>query len=161
MKIREIIIIIILFFIDLITKTIIEANLDIYDTIPIINNFFSITYIQNTGAAWSILEGQIMFFYVVSIIGIILMYIFLKTYKENQIIERTAILMMIGGTLGNLFDRLLFHYVRDFIDFNIFGYNFPVFNFADIFLVLGITILIITVFFENYIVGYRSGKNND
>ena len=148
-RFKEILFLIILFIVDIISKVLIENNLELYESIDIIKGFFSITYVQNTGAAWSIMEGKMIFFYIISIIGLVFMYYLYKNAKDNNI-EKYAVLMMVAGTLGNLYDRVLYQYVRDFLDFIIFGYDFPVFNFADTFLCCGVFIYIIKVLYDEY-----------
>ena len=148
-RFKEVLFVIILFIVDIISKVLIENNLELYESIDIIKGFFSITYAQNTGAAWSIMEGKMIFFYIITIIGLVFMYYLYKNAKDNNI-EKYAVLMMIGGTLGNLYDRVLYQYVRDFLDFIIFGYDFPVFNFADTFLCCGVFIYIVKVLYDEY-----------
>ena len=148
-RFKEVLFVIILFIVDIISKVLIENNLELYESIDIIKGFFSITYAQNTGAAWSIMEGKMIFFYIITIIGLVFMYYLYKNAKDNTI-EKYAVLMMIGGTLGNLYDRVLYQYVRDFLDFIIFGYDFPVFNFADTFLCCGVFIYIVKVLYDEY-----------
>ena len=123
---------------DQITKIMVETSMKLYDSIDVIKGFFSITYVQNTGAAWSILEGQMWFFYVVTIVALIVMVYIFKDTKEHQWWMRLAVILLIAGTLGNFIDRLTLQYVRDFLDFMIFGYDFPVFNVADISLCVGV-----------------------
>ena len=148
-RFKEILFVIILFIVDIISKVLIENNLELYESIDIIKGFFNITYVRNTGAAWSIMEGKMMFFYIITIIGLVFMYYLYKNARDNNI-EKYAVLMMVAGTLGNLFDRVLYQYVRDFLDFIIFGYDFPVFNFADTFLCCGVFIYIIKVLYDEY-----------
>ena len=148
-RFKEVLFVIILFIVDIISKVLIENNLELYESIDIIKGFFSITYVQNTGAAWSIMEGKMIFFYIITIIGLVFMYYLYKNAKDNNI-EKYAVLMMVAGTLGNLYDRVLYQYVRDFLDFIIFGYDFPVFNFADTFLCCGVFIYIIKVLYDEY-----------
>lgn len=114
-----------------------------------------ITYVQNTGAAWSILEGKMLFFYLVSIIAVIAMVLYFKSLKENQYLSKIGIVLMISGTLGNFIDRLTLGYVRDFLDFIIFGYDFPIFNIADMCLCFGIGIILLDEFMDHYGVGYK------
>jgi signal peptidase II len=128
--------------IDVISKQIINHFLELHKSIEIIKNFFYITYTKNTGAAWSLLKDErlILLIFTVIVIFIIYKYLNKENLKNN---EQFAYGMIIGGILGNFFDRLIYGYVIDFLDFKIFSYNYPIFNFADSFIVIGIIILII------------------
>lgn len=83
------------------------------------------------------------FFYVVTIIALILLGWYFKNLKDYQIVQKIGVILMIAGTLGNFIDRLLFQFVRDSLDFRILDYNFPIFNIADILLVSGVFLLIV------------------
>ena len=140
---RKIVIIgIIALVIDQITKSLMQ----IYDVhFDIISNFLSFNYLQNTGAAWSILEGKQYLLIGISIVMLILVYNMSFSY-ENKLLNNITFGLLFGGIIGNLFDRVLYGFVRDFIDINIFGYNYPVFNIADIAIVLGVLILLVSTF---------------
>lgn len=140
-----IIISIIFLLIDQISKLLVVKSLSINNSTEIIKNFFYLTYTNNDGAAFSILTGQRIFLIVVSIIIIILLLYYLKKNKIDNKIETLAISLIIGGSLGNLIDRLVRGYVIDFFDVKIFGYNFPIFNIADTFIVVGAFLLFITI----------------
>lgn len=129
--------------IDQLSKIWLTSTLQIGESIELIPFFFKITYAQNTGAAWSVLEGHMTFFYVVTIIALILLGWYFKNLKDYQIVQKIGVILMIAGTLGNFIDRLLFQFVRDSLDFRILDYNFPIFNIADILLVSGVFLLII------------------
>ena len=136
---RKVIIAIIVLIIDIRIKVIVDA----YNSqFTIIDNVFNITYYQNTGAAWSILEGNILLLIGISIVALVLVYSMMFSF-ENNVLNDAAFGLLFGGILGNLIDRILFGYVRDFIELNIFGYNFPVFNLADTAIVVGVIIIII------------------
>jgi signal peptidase II len=148
MRKREVLLILAVVALDQITKYAIEAQLSLGQSIEIINGFFSLTYARNTGAAWSILTGQMTFFYIVSAIALVVMtYFLLKTDKKENL-QRIALALLIAGTLGNFIDRLMFQYVRDFLDFIIIGYDFPIFNVADISLNVAIGLLILEAILE-------------
>ncbi len=128
--------------IDQITKSVMQ----IYDVhFDIISNFLSFNYLQNTGAAWSILEGKQYLLIGISIVMLILVYNMSFSY-ENRLWSNISFGFLFGGIIGNLFDRVLYGFVRDFIDINLFGYNYPVFNIADIAIVLGVLILLVSTF---------------
>jgi len=136
-------IIIIGLLLDIISKFLVTSNMNLYDSIKIINNFFSITYIYNDGAAWSILKGQMNFFYLITIFALIVMGYLLKTSKS--MIQNVAFSLMIAGTLGNFIDRIRLEKVIDFLNFVIFNYDFPVFNVADMCLTIGAIILVFSI----------------
>lgn len=129
----------ILLIIDQITKSLVELS-DVH--ISIISNFFRINYYENTGAAFSILEGRVPILILISIVMLVMIYSMTFSYDESKT-SNIAFGLLFGGVFGNLIDRVFCGFVRDFIDFKIFGYNFPVFNFADVFIVLGVILLLI------------------
>ncbi|MDQ0361661.1 signal peptidase II [Breznakia pachnodae] len=129
--------------IDQVTKYIVTASLRLGEAIEIIPSFFQIRYVQNTGAAWSIFEGKMTFFYIVTVVALVLLILFLRNMKNASLIAYTGIILAISGTIGNFIDRLTLQYVRDFLDFTIFGYDFPVFNVADMCLVIGIGLIVL------------------
>ena len=129
--------------IDQIIKVVITTNLKIADSINIITNFFRITYLQNTGAAWSILSGNKIVLILITLIALFLIYYFLLKNKNLKNIEYILYGVLIGGILGNLIDRVRFGYVIDYLDFNFENYRYPVFNFADICIVVSIVIMVL------------------
>ena len=135
---------VIILIIDQVIKSIIDIYVDLYESIKVIDNFFYITYVQNTGGAWSILSNHNYIFIIISLIAILVITKFSFSFKKN-IRNILAIAFLNAGILSNLADRLFLGYVRDYLDFNIFGYNYPVFNIADISIVLGVILLIIAV----------------
>lgn len=130
---------------DLLTKQWTTTAIGVNHRIPVIDNFFWLTHVHNTGAAWSLFDGKIGMLTIISLLAAIaLIVIYLKDNQSR--LANIALVLMIGGTIGNLVDRALLNYVRDFLSFNIFGYMFPVFNLADSFLVIGVFLLIVEVF---------------
>ena len=142
MKKKPYIIAFFFFMIDIISKQIITHIIDFKKSIQIINNFFYITHVHNTGAAWSILEDQRILLLIISVFALFLINKIINKDELSQL-ESLSYGMIIGGIIGNLFDRILFGYVIDFLDFRLFGYNYPVFNLADSFIVIGIIIMAI------------------
>lgn len=128
---------------DQIIKIIVIGTMGINSSVSIIDNFFSITYVENDGAAWSIFSGNRIFLIIISIIALILIYLY---FFKNQNLKKFELInysILIGGIFGNLLDRIKFGKVIDYLDFKIFGYNFPVFNFADICIVVSVILLLI------------------
>lgn len=133
----------IVFFIDRVTKILITNNFSLNVRNKIINNFFYITNCHNKGAAFSIFSGNILFLILITFIVLYLIYKTLKSKKNMRMITIISYGLLLGGILGNLFDRLFYGYVIDFLDFIIFKYDFAVFNVADIAVVLGAFMLLI------------------
>ena len=130
------------FIVDLLVKILITTNMHLYDKVNIIPNFFSIMYVRNTGAAFSVLENNRILFIIVAIIAVLLIF----KYIVNVEMTKFNILcysMLLGGIIGNLFDRIVYGYVIDYLSFNIFNFNYPVFNLADSFIVISIILLIL------------------
>ena len=127
---------------DQISKIVINTNLKENESIKVIGSFFKLTNVFNEGAAFSLFDGSKVFLIIVSIISILFLLYMMKDFKESKL-NNIAFGLIYGGILGNLIDRLFLGYVRDFLDFNIFGFHYPVFNLADSFIVIGVIILII------------------
>lgn len=141
MKKRNVMLVILLLLIDQGSKGIMEAILT-GKSITVIPNFFSLVFVTNTGAAWSIMQGNTLFLVILGIIAIFSLIFVMPTIKES-IWKSISFTMLYAGIIGNLLDRAIFHYVKDFLKFTIFGYEYPVFNFADIFIVVGAILLIV------------------
>ena len=121
--------------------------------LEVIRGFFRITYTCNDGAAFSILKGKRVFFIIMTIIVVFLIVYYLLKNKVYWV-EKYSLLLIISGAVGNLIDRIMYGYVIDFLDFIIFGYDFPVFNIADSFITIGAIGLIISILFLN-----KEGEN--
>ncbi len=130
------------FILDFVCKFIITHILSFNDSIMVIKNFFYISLVKNTGGAFSIFTGSTFLLIVISFL--ILLGIFTYIYKNN-IKNRVSLIgfgLLIGGAMGNLFDRIYYGYVIDYLDFKLFGYGYPIFNLADSFVVIGAIILL-------------------
>ena len=138
------IIAIIIFILDQISKAIISTYLGLGKSIKIIKDFFYLTYINNFGASWGILKNSWYLLIIFSLIAIVILRRYINSFKKTKS-NIVGLGFLMGGILGNLSDRILYGYVKDFFDFYIFGYNFPIFNIADIFIVIGVVILIISI----------------
>jgi len=121
------------------------------ESIKLSGDFLRFTYAENKGAAFSILQNQLWFFIIVTIVMlIVLVYVFFKT-KNIASLSKLSISMIAGGAIGNFIDRLRLGYVVDFIDVR-FGhfYNFPIFNIADSFVVCGTILMIVLILFNKF-----------
>ncbi len=141
--VTTIIISIILLCIDQISKLLVVNLLTKTDSITIIKNFFYLTYINNDGAAFSILVGKRIFLILIAVLVIVMLIRYIKKNNIQNKLELVSISLIIGGSLGNLMDRVIRGYVIDFLDFKIFNYNFPIFNLADTFIVIGVFLLLL------------------
>ncbi len=110
----------------------------------IIKNFFTITLTNNYGIAWSLLQNHAYLIIFLNIIALFIIIRFMFTIKKDPI-TNISFGLLLGGLAGNLIDRLFLGYVRDFLAFTLFNYNFPIFNIADTCITIGVILLIITI----------------
>jgi len=125
------------FIVDQVVKFIVRDHMQLLESIPVISKFFSITYVENQGAAWGILGNATIFLVIISLA---VFYLVLRFIQEEKVWNHVKIFsfgFLLSGIVGNLIDRILYHSVTDYLDFCIFNYNFPVFNIADIMIVVG------------------------
>ncbi len=115
------------------------------ESITVINGFFNITLIGNTGAAFSILSSNTVLLILISIVVLNVLYFFFIKEKKLDNFEQISYGLLIGGIMGNLIDRVLHMQVIDYLDFTFFGYNFPVFNLADIAIVVSMILIAIQI----------------
>ena len=106
--------------------------------------FFSLTYVRNTGAAWGILGGLNSWLAVLSIILLILLVVFRRTWLSDSLTHRVALGGLMGGILGNLADRARLGYVVDFLDFHCRSWHFPAFNVADATICISVGLYLLT-----------------
>lgn len=122
--------------VDLVTKQIIIDKVMFNSEIVVIKDFFSITHIRNTGAAWGMFSSKTDILSIFTIICSLLVIYFMYASTINKPVF-FCLSSILAGACGNLIERLRLHYVTDFLSFNIFGYDFPNFNFADICITVG------------------------
>lgn len=134
--------------VDQLIKLLVTKNMNLLQEITIIPNFFSLYYLKNTGAAFSILGNQTIILILISLICLVVIKNYIKKLKRVKNLTIISLGMMLGGILGNLFDRILYKSVIDYLSFEFFGYNFPVFNFADIGITVGAVLLVIDLILE-------------
>ena len=130
---------------DQISKSLIEIYFKLNESFVIVKDFFNITVAHNTGGAWSILNNHSYLFIVFSVIALIVLIRFMFQFKNN-LRNNIAFACTVAGIMSNLADRLFLGYVRDFLDFTVLGYDYPIFNIADIAIVVGVLLLIVAIF---------------
>ena len=140
---------IIFFVVDQAIKIFLSNNVELNQSIPIIKNFFSITLVHNTGAAFSIFTGNTIFLILIGVICVIAISLYIKKMENLSDLDMYIYSLLIGGVLGNLIDRIVHGYVIDYLSFNFCGYYFPIFNFADICIVVSIGLIIINTIRED------------
>jgi len=129
---------------DQIVKAIVSHAMALNESIPVIANVFHITYVQNTGAAFSLLDGfrGFLIFLPVLVIGAACVYVFRQRHTARPLLL-AAVSLIVAGGLGNVANRIWLGYVVDYFDFRVF----PVFNIADISICVGCGLFLIAVLF--------------
>lgn len=129
---------------DQVTKRVVEANLALYESIPVVGHYLSWTHTQNTGAAFSLLQGAGGLFVIIAVVVSAVIIYYAPRLPTWDWLSRVALGLQLGGALGNLIDRLRQGYVTDFIHFQIpeIGFDWPVFNIADSCIVVGVILLV-------------------
>lgn len=137
---------------DQFTKFYIQKSMKLHQSIKVIDGFFDITYVLNKGAAFSFLADKptgftAPFFVIVSVIAIgIIGFLFYQTEK-NDYVSLIAFALLLGGSIGNLIDRIRHGAVTDFLDFYIQQYHWPAFNVADSAITTGISLFLFSLIF--------------
>ena len=139
---------VLLVFADQISKILIRINMSLYESIPVITNFFNLTYVTNDGMAFGInFPFGIYIFSTISLIFTIFLFWYLWTIKDSGIVIRLGVALIIAGAVGNLIDRIFLGSVVDFLDFMIGSYHWYVFNFADSYVTVGMGFILYDSFF--------------
>lgn len=143
---------IIIVILDQVTKFMAVKHLKTSAPYIILDNFFQFNYVENYGAAFGILQNKKIFFIIMTMAVIIgISFFIIKNYYQMNIVLRIGLSMLLGGAIGNFIDRIRLGYVVDFISFRLINrYDFPVFNIADIFIVVGTGLILILVLLDKY-----------
>jgi signal peptidase II len=131
------------------TKELVVRHMELYDSIPLVKDLLYLTSHRNKGAAWGIMQGQMWFFYIITVIVVIGIIYFLVKHTKDEPFLGWPLSLILGGAIGNFIDRVFRGEVVDFIDVYIFSYNYPIFNIADSALVVGAFTIIIATLFDN------------
>lgn len=128
--------------VDQITKLIANIYLKNIEIIP---NFFHLTYVENTGGAWGILDNNRIVLVGVSILTLLIIHKYMNSEINLSKLSSISYGLLLGGIFGNLFDRIFRGFVIDFFHFTFGGYHFPVFNIADSLIIIGIVLMVIEI----------------
>ena len=134
-----IILVSVLLGLDLSLKYLVSSYLN---TVNIIDNFFSLTYVLNDGAAFSLFASRTYLLILIALICLFFIIYELKNNLDDRVLS-IGYSLVLAGLLGNFIDRLIDGYIIDYLSFKILGYSYPIFNLADILIVVGIVIVII------------------
>lgn len=129
---------------DQVSKYMVRLTFAVGESRPVIQDFFDLTYVRNTGAAWGILGGQNASLTILSVVMLAAILIFRRSFLSDTWEHRVALGLMVGGIVGNLMDRLRLGWVTDFLDFHYRGYHWPSFNVADSAICIGVGIYILS-----------------
>lgn len=142
--------------IDQISKIYIHTNFELGDTVSVIENYFNITYVRNTGAAFGILSDsqqtfRHVFFLAIPVIAVAVIVFFIYGLPEEELAQIISLSLISGGAIGNYIDRIQYGYVIDFLDVHIKNiYSWPVFNVADSAIVVGVSVLSVLMVLEYF-----------
>ncbi len=137
------------FSLDQLTKYLVNENLSYADRVEVVQGFFYLTHVRNTGAAFGLLSDapnpmRIVFFIGVSLVAVFIIFSFFRQLAPGDRLSSAALGLILGGALGNMVDRLRFGEVVDFLRFKLWGgYTWPDFNLADSFIVAGVGLLVL------------------
>lgn len=133
---------------DQISKYLINRYLNLHDSLIIVKNFFKFTNSHNNGAAYGILSGKMWLLVFISCF--VFVYLVQEMRKNTNKQLHISYCMIVGGLIGNLIDRVVLGYVRDFISFTIFGHEAAIFNISDMFIFLGVVFMFFIFLREDY-----------
>ncbi len=130
------------------TKLWVVSSLRLHESVPLIEGFFDLTYVRNTGAAFSLFAGRsaafrVPFFVAVSVAAVIGIAVYVHRTPASERLVLAGCAFVLGGALGNLIDRVLSGDVVDFLDLHWRGWHWPAFNVADSFITVGVALLVL------------------
>jgi signal peptidase II len=138
---------------DRVTKWMVEGHIELHDTIQVIPGFFRLTHVQNRGAAFGLFaespsEWKVGVLVLFSVIALVVVSALLWRNSHALTMTGSALSLILGGAIGNLWDRLLSGHVVDFLDFYLDSYHWPAFNVADSAIVIGAVLLVAEILFK-------------
>jgi signal peptidase II len=130
---------------DQVSKVVVDSSMQLYESIPLMP-YFNLTYVHNTGAAFSFLSEaggwQRWFFAILALVISAVLSIWLARLQKHETLLAVALSLVLGGAIGNLIDRLAYGYVIDFLDVYYNDWHWPAFNIADSAITLGVGLML-------------------
>ncbi len=141
--------------VDRLAKWLVASNIALHDSIPVIPGFFRLTHVQNRGAAFGLFDDsptqwKITMLILFSVVAMVVVTVLL--WKNSHALNATGVglALVLGGAVGNLWDRLVDKHVVDFLDFHLGAYHWPAFNVADSAIVIGALLLVSEILFAKH-----------
>jgi signal peptidase II len=137
---------------DQVTKLYIDRTMQLYDSIPVVVNFFNITYVRNRGAAFSFLSEaswRLPFFIGITLVASIAIIVAFHKLRDDQKLAQVSLAMIFSGAVGNLIDRVRLGEVIDFLDVHWYRHHWPAFNVADSLICVGVFLLALDMLLED------------
>jgi signal peptidase II len=134
------------------TKLYIDRSMKLFDSIPVVTNFFHITYVRNRGAAFSFLSNvswRLPFFIGISLVASIAILVAFHKLRDDQKLAQVSLAMIFSGAVGNLMDRVRLGEVIDFLDAHWYRHHWPAFNLADSLICVGVFLLAVDMLLED------------
>jgi signal peptidase II len=130
------------------TKAVFSGGWRLGESLPVVPGFFSLTYVRNRGGAFGLMSDlpeawRVAFFVVFAIVTVSVLVMMLRGTPASDLLQRFAITAVIGGAAGNLYDRVRYGEVVDFLDVYVGDWHWPAFNVADSFISVGVVLLLI------------------
>lgn len=136
---------------DQVTKIVVDRAMELYQSIPVIDGLFSITYLRNKGAAFSFLADfhyRLPFFILISLAAILVIAVAFRRLRDDQRLAALSLSLIFAGALGNLIDRVRLGEVIDFLDVYWKTHHWPAFNVADSAICVGVALLAVDMLLE-------------
>ncbi len=131
-------------FFDQLTKQAIRSHFIYGESFSIMDGFFDLVYVRNDGAAWNILSGHSIVLILISVVVLVLLVVYRRSFLQEILFHKILLGLMVGGIAGNLIDRIRFGWVTDFLDFQFGTYHYPSFNIADSAICVAVCLYILT-----------------
>ena len=145
---------VIILALDQYTKYEVQQRIHLYQTIKVIDGFFNLTHLRNTGGAFGIFGGNkggigSLFFIALPLVAMGVILYLIHKLKEYERIFSLSLSLILSGAVGNLIDRVRYQEVVDFLDFHLFSYHWPAFNIADSAITIGIGLMVYELLFHD------------